>query len=74
MNRAAEGDLSVPSRPMNLVFEVWLSIANLILACDDQVAMQRFVDLLNRVTCRTKRSLLVPETAMLRGCFGQWHA
>ena len=47
MNRAAQGDISVPSRPMKLAFEVWLSIANLILACDDQAAMQRFVDLLN---------------------------
>ena len=47
MIREAQGSPSVLRRPMQSAFRDWLSMANLILACDDQASMQRYFDLLN---------------------------
>ena len=47
MNHAARDDPAVLRRPMQSAFRDWLSMANLILACDDHAAMQRYIDLLN---------------------------
>lgn len=46
MDRRAQ-DSFVLRPPMQAAFRDWLAIANLILACDDQVAMRRFVGQLN---------------------------
>lgn len=48
MNRAAQDSPSVLRRPMQAGFPNWISMANLILACDDRAGMQRFIDLLNK--------------------------
>ena len=47
MDREALDDPSVLRPPMQSAFRDWLAMANLILACDDQPAMQRFIDQLN---------------------------
>lgn len=47
MDDEITGDPNVLRAPMQSKFKHWLSMANLILACDDQTAMNRFVDQLN---------------------------
>ena len=47
MDRRAQEDPSVLGPPMQAAFRDWLAMANLILACDDQAAMRRFVGQLN---------------------------
>ena len=55
MNREAQGDPAVLRPPMQSAFRDWLSMAILILACDDQEAMQRFVELLNSFLSNNKK-------------------
>ncbi len=43
MDREILSDPAVLRAPMQSGFEHWLSMANLILACDDQMAMRRFI-------------------------------
>ena len=54
MDREAQGDPAVVRTPMQSAFRDWLSMAILILACDDREAMQSFVDLLNSYLSNNK--------------------
>lgn len=61
MNREALDDSYVLRSPRQAEFRDWLSMANLILACDDQTAMHRFIDQLDTYLSSDK------ERASFRG-------
>ena len=54
MDREAQSNPEVIRSPMQSTFRDWLSMSILILACDDQKSMQRFVDLLKNFLWNNK--------------------